>query len=280
MQSSGVFTRGKKMCDKKSANFEIEGEHFQENIECSTVVDPKTESTKPSVEKRKTIVLTKMGNDHVFSNMNNQDYSCYIPNIKLVVDGCGSGKHSEVGAQLFTQLFSGEVKQCIDTEKEVSINTLDDIVCSVFKRMLLVWDNIHFLTENYCFTILICFETEDEFIVANCGDGFIVTEDIQGNISFDKLDDGEYPMYYIYNFIDGKHLKEYKDGAYFTFTHFSKKEYANVGVASDGLRFFDRLLDVDKRNFLDFLHNGKKGQIEKLINRNKIKFHDDISIVF
>ena len=98
--------------------------------------------------------------------------------------------------------------------------------------------------------------------------------------SFHRVHKVQIFMYYIYNFIDGKHLKEYKDGAYFTFTHFSKKEYANVGVASDGLRFFDRLLDVDKRNFLDFLRNGKKGQIEKLINRNKIKFHDDISIVF
>ena len=103
-------------------------------------------------------------------------------------------------------------------------------------------------------------------------------------IEFEQLDDGEYPCYYVYNFIkDKSSLVEYKDGVTFKITRFNKEEYQNVGVATDGLRFYENLNDVEKTKFIGFLHEGKGPQIEKLINRNNRKnemFHDDISICF
>lgn len=128
-----------------------------------------------------------------------------------------------------------------------------------------------------------CFELEEEFVVYSCGDGYIIKENNEG-ITFDCLDDGEYPCYYIYNYIEDKSvLIEYKEGVRFKVTRFAKNEYFNVGVASDGLRFYENLLDIEKAKLMAFLHEGKGPKIEMLINRNNRyneMFHDDISICF
>ena len=78
-------------------------------------------------------------------------------------------------------------------------------------------------------------------------------------------------------------MTEYKDGVSFKVTRFSKAEYQNVGVATDGLRYYENLIDIEKNKLMELLRNGKGPQIEKLINRNNNKnemFHDDISICF
>ena len=157
------------------------------------------------------------------------------------------------------------------------------VVNSIFEKMLELCNDMAFIFQNYCFTILVCFETEDEFVVCSCGDGYIIKENEEG-IYFDRLDDGEYPCYYIYNFItDKSSLVEYKDGVSFKVTRFAKTDYFNVGVASDGLRYAENLLDIERDKLMRFLHEGKGPQIEVLINRNNRKnemFHDDISICF
>ena len=252
--------------------------------ECGS--DTETETTVASIPKqqpRSTICVCKMGSDHNFANMNNHDFAFNLLNMKIVMDGCGSGKHSEVGTRLFGQLFARKAKEYFDKGESICEENFTQVVNSIFEKMLELCNDTAFIFQNYCFTILVCFETEDEFVVYSCGDGYIIKENEEG-ISFDKLDDGEYPCYYIYNFIADKSvLVEYKDGVSFKVTRFAKTDYFNVGVASDGLRYAENLLDVEKTKLMKFLHEGKGPQIEVLINRNNRKngmLHDDISICF
>ena len=251
--------------------------------ESNTETEPKITDVPKEQPKRSTIRVCKMGSDHNFANMNNHDFAFNLLNMKVVMDGCGSGKHSEVGTRLFGQLFARKAKEYFDKGQSICEENFIEVVNSIFKKMLELCNDISFIFQNYCFTILVCFETEDEFVVYSCGDGYIIKENEEG-ISFDRFDDGEYPCYYIYNFITDKStLIEYKDGVNFKVTRFAKTDYFNVGVASDGLRYSENLLDVEKTKLMKFLHEGKGPQIEVLINRNNRKnemFHDDISICF
>ena len=183
----------------------------------------------------------------------------------------------------FGQLFARKVKEYYDKGECINEDNFIKVVDEIFKQMLNLCSDTSFIFQNYCFTILVCFELEDEFVVYSCGDGYIIKENEDG-ITFEQLDDGEYPCYYIYNYIEDKtSLTEYTDGVTFKVKRFSKEEYLNIGVATDGLRYYENLFDVEKNNFLKFLHEGKEGQIEKLINRNNNRngmFHDDISICF
>lgn len=246
-------------------------------------VETKLEVSPTQSITRKIIHVCKQGSDHHFANMNNHDFAFNLLNMKVVMDGCGSGKHSEVGTKLFGQLFARKAKEYFDSGESICEENFIDVVNEIFKKMLVLCNDITFMFQNYCFTILVCFEFEDEFVVYSCGDGYIVKENSEG-ISFEQLDDNEYPCYYIYNFIEDKsHLAKYQDGVEFKVNRFSKKDYSNIGVASDGLRYYENLLEVEKNKLLKFLHEGKGPQIEILINRNNQRnemFHDDISICF
>lgn len=279
-------------------------------------------SAKPASQmpKRKVIALSHIGTDHIYAGKNNQDYKLCGPNMKFVFDGCGSGSSSEVGSRLFTQLFMQEGTELMKNGETIGEENFEEIVKKVFERMTSISKEPSFLFNNYCFTILACFETETEYVVLSCGDGFIILDDGK-NISFQKLDDGEYPKYYIYNYIEDKGvLKEYKDGVRFTVNRFSKERYQVVGVATDGLRFYSELSEQDQAKFARSLHAGNSGQIERMINlcnedktllmslyryyqkleteeqrqaflkyapqlkgfedRSKAKFHDDVTICF
>jgi len=262
----------------------IEGNNVETSETNTTEQVVTVSAEEPKEQLTRTIVkVCKMGSDHQFANMNNHDFAINLLNMKIVTDGCGSGKHSEVGTKVFGQLFARKVKEFFDKGDSIGEENFIDVVNCVFKKMLTLCNDTSFIFQNYCFTILVCFELEDEFVVYSCGDGYIIKENAEG-ISFEELDDGEYPCYYVYNFIEDKSvLKEYQEGVSFKVTRFSKSDYINVGVATDGLRFAERLLDVEKGKLIKFLHEGKGPQIEKLINRNNLKnemFHDDISICF
>lgn len=251
----------------------------------SQIVDVKPEAASDQKEQitRKKIRVCKIGSEHIFANVNNHDFAFNLLNMKVVLDGCGSGKHSEVGTKVFGQLFARKAKEYFEKGETINEDNFIEVINSIFLKMLELCNDLTFIFNNYCFTILVCFEKEDEFVVYSCGDGYIIKENEEG-ISFEKLDDGEYPCYYIYNYImDKSALIEYKEGVTFKVTRFSKTEYSNVGVATDGLRYFENLLEVEKNKFLDYLRKGMGSRIEVLINRNNIKnelFHDDISICF
>lgn len=223
------------------------------------------------------VLVNKIGDAHYVKSINNQDYYLVTEKVKMVFDGCSSGKNSEVGVKLFSSLFS-----MIDKERLEEPELFEENVNFVFKKLLSISNDINFIFDNFCFTILAVFETEEKFIVKYAGDGYVITRK-DDEIEYVCLDDGcknGYPKYYIYNYISPEFLLDYKDGVRFEEKVFSKKEYQNVGVATDGLRFAFCLDLKEQNNLKNFLIEGKSGKIKILINRNKIKFHDDITICF
>jgi hypothetical protein len=166
--------------------------------------------------KEKRMFINKLGHDHFEMNKNNQDYG-FINNdfkIKCVVDGCSEGEHSEVGAKLFCHFYND------------SFITIE----STFDRLVGIFGNNATTMMNFlCFTTLIVVEKDDWFEVLYCGDGYIIKEKLDGTIEFEKIDDGDYPKYYVYNYIDKSRLSAYKDGVTFSSKIFYKDEYKNIG---------------------------------------------------
>lgn len=214
----------------------------------------------------KNMFVNKIGYDHLSIGMNCQDYGFELPDykVKVVADGCSEGLHSEVGAKTFCHLLSKgyDIEQAFSSLVAVYGQTIEDM-----KNFL-------------CFTYLSVTESNEYFITSNCGDGFLILEDNEGNISFVELTDGEYPKYYIYNYIDKKYLSRYVDGVSVENKLFSKEEYKNVGIASDGLRFIVNADEDIKQEFIECLKSGKAVKIKRFINRNQKLFRDDITIVF
>jgi hypothetical protein len=200
--------------------------------------------------------------------------------VKFVLDGCGSTPHSEVGAALFAQLFAV-------LEREINEESFEAAAREVMDRLARdIADNDIFRRDNLSFTILACFEAGEEFVVKYCGDGYIVCVTRDGSIETVRLDDairredGEYPTYLVYNYIENRASLpvEYQGGVRFKTRVFSKDAYANVGVATDGLRYVDKLEAVERARWDENLRLGKAKKLSVIINRNLLKFKDDISI--
>lgn len=210
--------------------------------------------------------INKIGMEHLESGMNCQDYGFEGEKLSVVCDGCSEGKHSEVGAKIFCYL-----------KKERDMGT-DQSFASAIK---LFGDYPSALRDYMSFTVLELKIWDDElWVVVYCGDGYIILQDHNGNITFEELSDGEYPKYYIYNYIAPEYLKHYKDGVSFSQKTYSKEEYAKVGIASDGLRYILQADEELKKEFINCLKSGKELKTKLFINRNHKVFKDDVTIVF
>jgi len=209
--------------------------------------------------------VNKIGLQHLEYGRNCQDYGLEKENMKLVCDGCSEGAHSEVGVKMYCHL-----------------SALGYSTKQIFKRMTGIFGQSAASIRDYlCFTILKVVESEESFKVSYCGDGYLILEDLEGNVSFEELNDGEYPKYFAYNYCDADTLTHYKEGVGFIERDFSKKRYKNVGIASDGLRFVVQSKDeAFQTEFVELLQSGKAVKIKRFINRNQKLFQDDITIVF
>lgn len=213
--------------------------------------------------------VNKIGQQHLEIGMNCQDYGFEGNgfdgnNLKIVCDGCSEGLHTEVGAKTFCHLISNGYS-----------------IYEAFTKLVEMFGQSNLSIKNFlCFTVLCVFDSYGFFHTMNCGDGYIITEDIEGNITFEELTDGEFPKYYSYNFCDPNTLKYYKDGVAFDCRKYCKDRYKNVGVASDGLRFILSANEDLKSEFIELLRQKNAVKIKRFINRNQKLFKDDITIVF
>ena len=213
--------------------------------------------------------INKIGQQHLDYGTNCQDYGYSDEKIKLVCDGCSEGAHSEVGAITFCHLFKYHPAPIGERTRRI----FDEELIQIFGQ------SSEDIKNHLCFTIMLVEETEDYFFVSYCGDGYIITQDINGEISFNEINDGEYPKYYAYNFVNASHLAHYKEGAFFSFKVFNKNEYLNVGVASDGLRYIDKCPEF-RGEFIELLKAGKAIPLKRFINKHQALFKDDITIAF
>lgn len=220
--------------------------------------------------------VNKIGTQHIEFGTNCQDFGI-INKInensmfKMVCDGCSEGLHSEVGAKLFTHLISKKENMEVTWDK-------------IFKNIInLIGDSASSIKDFLCFTVLYVYQQIDVFKVSYCGDGYIILQDLEGNITFKEIDNGEYPKYYAYNFMNPEYLKQYKEGVEFTTEYFYATEYKNVGVASDGIRFIVNCEPKDymlKDEFIEILKSGKESRMKRFINKHYNIFKDDVTIAF
>lgn len=244
------------------------------------------------------ISVSKIGSDHIGANKNNQDYFFVSKDgkVKVIMDGCGSGEFSEIGPRLLNLALS-QVDEINSENFEIVI---EEIFSKVKTAMSFIYKDVTSVLYNtFTFTILAVFEEEDNYTVLTCGDGYIITQDKDGLVLFNETEEvvkddmDEYPKYYIYNYVDKDKLKLYQDGTTFTRHVYPKDKYVNVGVATDGLRYWRSLNQEEGEKFIQLLKKGKKGPLSRYITSFNEKrynadgtlkgvqvFKDDITIVF
>lgn len=241
--------------------------------------------------------ILKIGKAHVDIGANCQDaVGRYGDELKIVCDGCSEGKHSEVGAQLFAKLFVEKYKYFAEKGKAITRehegierliqSTMDDIV-------KVVGDDSNSILNYLSFTTVISHERvlgdsdisfSEAFFI---GDGYLIKVDNStAEVSFIKLDCGEYPEYLSYNYLNPELLSDYKNGADTHYRVFDPRcipQYADykIGVASDGIRFVADLPEDNplRQEFVDIILSDRDIRMKRFINKHPEIFKDDVSIV-
>ena len=127
-----------------------------------------------------------IGRNHVLAGKNNQDAYQIIANEKFIIavvcDGCGSGKHSEVGAKLGARLVIAEISNLLNQEgnqdSEISNPEFWNLVKLNLLQQLkdfvvLANGDMEFVNDYLLFTILGAVITDLETVTFSMGDGAI-----------------------------------------------------------------------------------------------------------
>lgn len=221
------------------------------------------------------MIISSQGFGHFTDGMNNQDFGIESPRMLLILDGCSGAKYSEVGTRLFAQLFSRKEQwDSLENFEENVKSVFDDIIEMAGKhyksRESLEKD---FIMDNLLFTIISCFETDDKFIVKLFGDGYIITKNKNGIISYMKFSYGKCPPYFAYKYCDLQEMN-FKSYQFKTFS-FDKKIFPNVAIATDGIM---PIAKGDVKGADEAIINANKAVIEMSIRNNRQRFYDDITI--
>jgi serine/threonine protein phosphatase PrpC len=127
-----------------------------------------------------------IGRNHVLAGKNNQDAHRIVSNEKFIIavvcDGCGSGKHSEVGAKLGARLVIAEISNLLNQEANqdseisnpefwnlVKLNLLQQLKDFV----VLANGDMEFVNDYLLFTIVGAVITDLETVTFSMGDGAI-----------------------------------------------------------------------------------------------------------
>lgn len=219
------------------------------------------------------MIITSQGFGHFTQGLNNQDFGIESARMLLVLDGCSGAKYSEVGTRLFAQLFSRK-------EEFYSVEKFEDNVKSVFDYLIEMMKPYYpksedlekdFIMENLLFTIIACFETETEYVVKLFGDGYIITQNNRGSISYMKFSYGKCPPYFAYKYCN---LQDFKDYEFKTFK-FDKKIFPKVGIASDGIM---PIAKGDVKGLDNSIIEGNEIMTGVGIKTQRQSFYDDITI--
>ena len=132
---------------------------------------------------------TIVGRDHILSNKNNHDSYSWVTQdnttIAVVCDGCGSGKHSEVGAKIGVRLLGEAIRKNLDFFHCFSENNQDtspfwervrkDTLASIRVLTLSLGGSFSQTVNDYfLFTIVGALITEEKTSLFSIGDGVIV----------------------------------------------------------------------------------------------------------
>ena len=219
------------------------------------------------------MIITSQGFGHFTEGLNNQDFGIETSKMLLVLDGCSGAKYSEVGTRLFAQLFSKR-KDYDNLEKfEDNVKKVFEEILDMVKKHYRTPDVLEkeFIMENMLFTIIACFETDSEYIVKLFGDGYVITQNRRGLVSYMKHSYGQYPPYFAYKYCN---LPEYKNYAFKTFS-FGKKVFPKVAIATDGVM---PIAIGDVKGLDDSIVEGNAAVTEMVIRNSRQLFKDDVTI--
>ena len=129
---------------------------------------------------------TIIGRNHVLAGKNNQDAYRVVSNEKFIIaavcDGCGSGKHSEVGAKLgariVTEAIADLLNQSPNQDTEISETEFWDFVKINLLQKLkdfvaIAIGDLEFVNDYLLFTIVGAVITPNKTVTFSMGDGAI-----------------------------------------------------------------------------------------------------------
>jgi len=222
------------------------------------------------------MIISSQGFGHYTDGINNQDLGIEHGKMLLLLDGCTAAKYSDSGVRLFGQLFSRK-GDCDNLEKfEDNVKSVFDDIIRLSARYYATREELEkdFIMENLLFTIIACFETEDKYVVKLFGDGYIVTQNVKGLISYIKFAYGKCPPYCAYRYCQTAPIN-FQTNDFKTFI-FDKKSFSKVLIASDGL------MHIAKGAFRDLdtgIATGNFSLLETLIREQRMRFFDDVTIL-
>lgn len=191
----------------------------------------------------------------------------------LILDGCSEAKFSEAGTRLFAQIFA-------TLEDYDKLEFFEKNVKTVFNKMISFYKSFYhdkeslqdFIMNNLLFTIIACFKQEDKYVVKMFGDGYIISQNILGDVSYLRFDYGKQPPYFAYKYcyFENNPYLQYDFKTY----EFSKKDFLNVGIATDGIFAIAKGLVP---GFDNALINDFKS-CKALILTKRFLFSDDVTI--
>jgi hypothetical protein len=126
---------------------------------------------------------TVTGREHVTIGRNNQDAFCWSATedgiVALVADGCGSGVHSEVGAQLGARLLTEALRECAPRfDRDEPAAVLEDVRLDLLARLRRLAAGMggsypQVVGEYFLFTVLGCVIGPHRTTVFGIGDGVV-----------------------------------------------------------------------------------------------------------
>ena len=219
------------------------------------------------------MIISTQGFVHFTGGTNNQDFGMETSRMLLVLDGCSEAKYSEVGTRLFAQIFSRK-EECDNHEKfEDNVKEVFDEILGMMERYYPTKDELEkdFIMDNLLFTIIACFKTEDRYIVKLFGDGYIVTKNLHGLLSYMKFSYGKYPPYFAYKYCKDMNFQDYQ----FKTFEFDKKVFPQVGIGTDGIL---PIAKGDLKGVDTFVSQGNAAMLFAAIKTQRQSFGDDVTI--
>lgn len=178
-----------------------------------------------------------MGRDHLLRQANSQDGYTFIQTeqyiVGIICDGCGDGKHSEVGAKLAANYLAGQAADLLSVGQRIEeipdllypcmVQYLEDLISLTQPR-----DRLAFLREHLLFTIVGVILSADDGVIFTAGDGFYAVDS-----DICQIDQNNEPVYIAYRLLDPTMLNGLSVPDRFEVQHI-KADWQQVMISSDG----------------------------------------------
>jgi len=189
---------------------------------------------------------TIIGRNHVLAGKNNQDAYRVISNEKFIIaavcDGCGSGKHSEVGAKLGTRMVTEAIADLLNqnlaiTEPEFWDSVKINLLQKLKDFVTLSNGDLEFVNDYLLFTIVGAVITPSETVTFSMGDGAIA---INGKLNQIPAYPNNAPPYLAYGLYKPEAINfEIRD-------RLPTSELESLLIATDGIDDLVKVEDINQ----------------------------------